>query len=147
MVRVEVNCNIPERSADEVWPIVIDMERYPGCVDTVKSIVIGKEADGTLTSTWEVSFHGGIMRWKEADHFNEEDNSIVFKQIEGDVDYFAGEWRLTDVEGGCKANFWADFELGVPALNIILEPIAKSALQANVKGILLGLLGPSITFE
>lgn len=147
MVRVEVNCSIPELKSEEVWPIVSDMEKYPSCVDTVRSIVIGKEPDGTPTSTWEVSFHGGIMRWKEADVFNREDNSIAFRQIEGDVDFFAGEWRLVDTESGCKASFWADFELGVPALNVILEPIARSALQANVKGILLGLLGPSITFE
>jgi ribosome-associated toxin RatA of RatAB toxin-antitoxin module len=146
MVRVEVAANIPDRTAAEVFPIVSDMEKYAGCVDTVRSVVVGSE-DGMKTSTWEVDFHGGIMRWKEEDVFDLDQHSITFRQIEGDVDYFAGEWHITDQAGGCKATFWADFDLGVPALSIILEPIARIALRSNVQGILKGLLGPTVTFE
>jgi ribosome-associated toxin RatA of RatAB toxin-antitoxin module len=146
MVRVEVAANIPNRTADEVFPIVSDMEKYAGCVDTVRSVVVGNE-DGMKTSTWEVDFHGGIMRWKEEDVFDSDQHAITFRQIEGDVDYFAGEWRITDHAGGCKATFWADFDLGVPALSMILEPIARIALRSNVQGIIKGLLGPTVTFE
>jgi len=146
VVRVEVAAKIPGRTAAEVFPIVSDMEKYPGCVDTVRSVVVGAE-DGMKTSTWEVDFHGGIMRWKEEDVFDSDQHAITFRQIEGDVDYFAGEWRITDEAGGCKATFWADFDLGVPALSMILEPIARIALRSNVQGILKGLLGPTVTFE
>jgi ribosome-associated toxin RatA of RatAB toxin-antitoxin module len=146
MVRVEVAANIPGRTAAEVFPIVSDMEKYADCVDTVRSVVVGSE-DGKATSTWDVDFHGGSMRWKEEDVFDADQHAITFRQIQGDVDYFAGEWRITDHEGGCRATFWADFDLGVPALSMILEPIARIALRSNVQGILKGLLGPTVTFE
>jgi ribosome-associated toxin RatA of RatAB toxin-antitoxin module len=146
MVRVEVAANIPGRTAAEVFPIVSDMAKYPSCVDTVRSVIVGSE-DGMATSTWEVDFHGGIMRWKEEDIFDPVRHAITFRQIEGDVDYFAGEWQITNQADGCKATFWADFDLGVPALSMILEPIARIALRSNVQGILKGLLGPTVTFD
>jgi ribosome-associated toxin RatA of RatAB toxin-antitoxin module len=146
VVRVEVAANIPSLKAADVFPIISAMEKYADCVDTVRSVVVGSE-DGMQTSTWEVNFHGGIMRWKEEDVFDSAQHAITFRQIEGDVDYFAGEWRITDQAGGCKATFWADFDLGVPALSATLEPIAQIALRDNVQGILTGLLGPTVTFE
>ena len=144
MVHVELKARIPGHKAAEAYAILSDFSAYAACVDAVRSITVEKQ-DGLFLSNWEVNFHGGIMRWKEEDTFLPEHHAIQFKQIEGDVDYFMGEWRLVDEAGGCVITFECDFDLGLSGLSALLEPIADSALQENVRGIVSGLLG-DVTF-
>src|SRR5262249_25557372 len=89
----------------------------------------------------EVDFHGGIMRWKEEDDFVPAEHAIRFRQLEGDLNEFSGEWRLNPDGNGCRIDFRADFDLGLAGLSGMLEPIATAALRENVRGILSGLLG------
>jgi ribosome-associated toxin RatA of RatAB toxin-antitoxin module len=140
MIHLEMRARVPDRSAAEVFALLSDLARYPDVVEAVRSITVGQE-DGRMVSTWEVDFHGGIMRWKEEDVFLPQETTMRFRQLEGDVDHFAGEWKLTDSEGGCVAEFEADFDLGVEGLSDVLNPIADSALRENVRGILTGLVG------
>ena len=61
-------------------------------------------------------------------------------QIEGDVDYFAGQWSISETSQGCLIRFACDFDLGIPGLDDILEPIAEQALRDNTRSILKGLI-------
>jgi ribosome-associated toxin RatA of RatAB toxin-antitoxin module len=145
MVHVQLLARISGRDAKEVFPLLSDLKTYPSCVEAVHSITV-EEQDGRFVSTWEVDFHGGIMRWKEEDVFLPEENTFQFRQIEGDLDAFSGEWRITDEDGGCRVDFWADFDLGIPGLSETLEPIAEAALRENIRGIISGILG-AVQFE
>lgn len=143
MAHFQLQAKIPGRSADDVFSLLSDLEKYPACADSVRSLSV-EEQDGRVVSSWEVDFHGGIMRWKEEDVFLPEETALRFRQIEGDMDSFFGEWRVTDDADGCVVNFWADFDLGVSGLNSILEPVAEQALRDNIRDILAGLLGAKV---
>ncbi len=145
MVHLRLKARVPNRKAADVYPTLIDFERYPELVHDVRSVRTGEE-DGVKVSSGEVNFHGGILRWKEEDLFLPEAHAIRFNQIEGDVDAFDGEWRVVDTDDGCDIDFIADFELGTSVLSALLEPIAEIALRANIRSIITGLLGP-VRFE
>lgn len=141
MAHFDLHARIPGKSAREVFDLLVDLEKYPGCAESVRSLQVERQDENRVISSWEVSFHGGIMRWKEEDTFVPEENALRFRQLEGDMDSFSGEWRLKDDGDGCLASFHADFDLGVSGLSSILEPIAEQALRDNIRGILKGLVG------
>jgi len=145
VVHVQVIGTVPGRTAADVFPVLCDFENYSKFVEAVRSITVAEE-DGRYISNWEVDFHGGVMRWKEEDVFVADQNAIQFRQLEGDLDSFSGEWRMTDQDGACRVDFHADFDLGVPGLSETLEPIAEGALRENVHAMLVGLLG-QVQFE
>ena len=128
------------RGADELYPLLCDFERYPEFTPAVRSVRLIEAGDGSTVSRWEVLFRTGILRWTEEDRLNPDAYTITFKQTEGDIEYFAGIWTLRDVADGCEVRFSADFDLGIPALGSILEPIAERALTDNIQAILDGLL-------
>ncbi|HLF78584.1 MAG TPA: SRPBCC family protein [Dehalococcoidia bacterium] len=143
MVHLELRARVKNRSAAEVFPILSDLEKYPSVVDAVHSLTVG-EKDGQATSNWEVDFRGGVMRWQQEDVFLPEEHAFRFRQLDGDLDSFSGDWSVTDEEGGCRVEFRADFDLGIPGLAETLEPIAEAALRENILGIVTGLLGAEV---
>ena len=97
------------------------------------------DKDRTISS-WEVNFNRGILRWTEEDRFNVATRSIDFQQISGDMDHFSGQWRLHDDAETCMIFFTADFDLGIPTLSDMLEPIAERVLRENIRAIVEGIL-------
>lgn len=145
MRHVEVLARVGGLASAEVYAIISDFSGYPEHSEAVRSVAY-KEADaGRSVSAWEVNFREGILRWTEEDIFDVEAHTIRFCQIEGDVDYFAGRWSVRPTPQGCLVCFECDFDMGIPGMNDILEPIAEQALRENAKSILEGLI-PSIEF-
>lgn len=141
MMNVRLVADIEGRSASDVFPTLCDFERYPELTDAVRDVqVVARDAERAI-STWEVNFRKGILRWTEEDRFAPDEHRIVFNQIDGDVDHFAGSWELTTRNGGCRVSFDADFDMGIPSLRDIIEPIAADALDENIRAILTGLFG------
>ena len=54
---------------------------------------------------------------------------------------FRGVWRVAATEAGTEIEFTAEFDLGMPTLADILDPVAESALRDNIIVTLAGLLG------
>jgi ribosome-associated toxin RatA of RatAB toxin-antitoxin module len=140
MARVELQSKVTGRSAREVFSLLSDLEKYPSLGTAVRSLTVSREG-GRTVSSWEVDFHGGVMRWKEEDVFLPDECTLRFRQIDGDMDSFTGEWRITDTDEGCVVDFRADFDLGVSGLSAILEPIAEQALRDNTRSILSAMVG------
>ncbi len=143
MRHIEIYAKVLGRSAASIYPVLCDFKKYPEHTDTVRTVDIVQEDEERMISSWEVNFHGGIMRWTEEDRFHTATHSISFQQITGDADHFSGKWELHDNDDGCTVLFMADFDLGIPSLNS-MEPIVELALRDNVKGILGGLLAQSV---
>lgn len=144
MRHLEVLARLPGRAASNVYPVLCDYRRYPDCTEAVRSVRVTDGEDGNVISDWEVVFRRGILRWTEKDRFHKDSHRIEFEQVAGDIDYFAGEWVIQDDRQGCSVRFTAAFDLGLPSLNELLEPVAEQALRENVSAILLGLLGPPV---
>jgi ribosome-associated toxin RatA of RatAB toxin-antitoxin module len=144
MRTIEIVAVAEARTARGVFPIISDFERYQEQCQAVRRVIITEKTQDRSVSKWEVNFRQGIMRWTEVDVFDDEKFSIHFEQIEGDAKHFSGAWLLSDSNAGCEIRFIASFDMGVPSISDIIEPIAERALEENVESILRGLLGGQV---
>jgi len=147
MRHIEIVAKVPDHPPEEVYPLLCDYRKWPELSDAVRSVKILEEGGNRALTEWEVNFNRGIMRWTEEDRFQPGARSIVFNQTVGEPDHFAGEWAVTDADGGSVVKFSADLDLGIPGLNDMLEPIAEQALRSNLRSILSGLFKVPVELE
>lgn len=143
MRELDIGMIVPDRKVKETYDILCDFKRYPDFTPEVRSVVIESNNDENF-STWETTFRGGLLRWRERDSFNPESNTIGFEQTEGDIEHFSGWWKIGGENGGSSIRFWAQFDMGIPSLANIIDPIAEQALRENIIAIVQGLFGPQV---
>ncbi|RDI35589.1 ribosome-associated toxin RatA of RatAB toxin-antitoxin module [Rhodococcus sp. AG1013] len=123
---------------------ISDFARYPELTETVLALELEPaQADGSVISSWLVRFRKGTLRWTERDVLDPIARRIEFAQISGDFLTMEGSWQL-DPEpdrDGVLIRFETRFDLGIPSLAEILDPVAESTLRSNIVLILTGLLG------
>lgn len=142
MREVIVQVVAEERTARQAYELICDFRRYPELTDTVHEVVVHPpEADGALSSDWSVVFRNGLMRWSELDRFFPETLTVEFEQVKGDFEVFQGSWACEERSEGAVVTFRSEFDLGIPSLAEILDPVAESTLRDNVLRILEGLMG------
>ncbi|MGW3649379.1 SRPBCC family protein [Streptomyces sp. NPDC000878] len=142
MREVIVQVVAEERTARQAYDLICDFRRYPELTDKVNEVVVHPpEADGSLRSDWSVIFRNGLMRWSERDRFVPETLTVEFEQIKGDFEVFHGSWVCEERSEGAVVTFRSDFDLGIPSLAEILDPVAESTLRDNILRILEGLMG------
>ena len=72
---------------------------------------------------------------------------MSFHRLEGDFKEFRGQWRVDQRGADCAVDFTVDFDLGLPALRAVLEPIAAKSLRTNLSAVLRGLFGSAVKLE
>lgn len=132
MPHVEVNLPIKAPAA-HAWRAVTRLEDYAGYMENVESVtVLGESETGTRTSAWSVLLKGSLLEWVEEDELDEANRVMSFSQISGDLDEFTGYWRVDDHgDGSSVVVFSVDFEIGIPLLADMLNPVAAKALREN----------------
>jgi Polyketide cyclase / dehydrase and lipid transport len=144
MARVLVIVTTAERDARTALGRVANYRNWPPASDTIRSVQVQEDGDGTSVSTWEVTFRGGLMRWSERDRLDLDALEHSFELIEGDPHGFAGTWRAEPTETGCLLTMDAMFDLGMPSLSHVLDPIAVEALEDAVADVVRNLFGASV---
>ena len=147
MPDVLVTADVPGSAADAVCAAVADFAAYPEHTDAVREVVVTPVPDGALESAWEVNFRSGVLAWTERDTVDPGARRIDFEQVDGDFVLFTGTWAVEPDGGGSVVRFTASFDLGMPSLAPMIDPIAVRTLVDNVQAILSGLLGPRVTFS
>ncbi|EYT78863.1 SRPBCC family protein [Streptomyces andamanensis] len=143
MRQVTVRVNAQDVRPEAAYERIRDFGRYPDVTETVREVVVHPPgADGTVVSDWTVRFRNGLMRWSERDSFHPERLTLGFTQLRGDFEVFEGTWRCAPAGDGTVVTFDAAFDLGIPTLAELLDPVAESTLRTNIELILAGLLGP-----
>lgn len=117
---------------DAVFSRMRDFGNYPQLANAVRRIDVVADDDGFTISDWEVTFRRGIMKWRERDVINDASRTIAFRQLEGDLAHFAGNWSVVDGAGEVTVRFSAEFDLGIPSLASMLDPVAEQTLRENV---------------
>jgi ribosome-associated toxin RatA of RatAB toxin-antitoxin module len=144
MRHVEMTADLTQTPPEEAFGVLSDFERYPTLTDAVRSVDVAASGSGKVASIWEVNFRKGVLRWTEEDEFDELARTIRFTQVDGDFADFFGVWEVEPEAGGCAVRFSASFDLGMPSIGDIIDPIAEQALRDNIAKILTGLFGSSI---
>jgi len=126
----------------DAYARISDFARYEELTSTVRQVnVHAADPDGSVVSDWTVTFRNGLLRWTERDYFEPDRGVIRFTQLTGDFERFEGQWLIEDAPEGTAITFDAVFDLGMPSLADILDPVAEATLRDNVLVILRGLLG------
>lgn len=128
---VEVKLPVASRP-EHIYPILKDMEKYPQFMSDLVSVEVIERKDNTTTTRWVSNVDGRIIRWTELDVFDDANMHISYKQIEGDLRKFEGEWRLNVLDGAStEIALTVDFEFGVPMIAGLLNPLLKKKVRDN----------------
>jgi len=139
MPLVKVSEVIPASLA-RVWELVNDVESYPRFMEHVRSLKVMERGQTHRVSAWEVDCKGFIMRWTEREEIDEHAHRIDYRQIEGDLAVFEGSWQLEPLAvDSSRANLSVQFEIGIPMLSEMLNPVAQRAIQDNSQKMLASL--------
>ena len=146
MPTVAIATHVPGADPDAVYARLRDFEAYPRYTDAVREIRVTAAGPDTVDSRWSVTFRTGVLRWSERDTFDPAARTIAFTQTSGDFDEFSGTWHVEPDGGAVVVRFACDFDLGMPSLAAMIDPIATESLIENLQLILRGLLGDDVTF-
>ena len=137
-VKIDLEIRAPIK---RVWETVVDIERYQDSMDTVRSVRIVEQNDERRRrAAWSVLLKGSILEWEEEEHLDLETHSVVFKQLRGDLEHFDGHWALEALgPEQTKVAFEVVFEIGIPMLADMLNPVAQRSLQENCTEMLRGI--------
>ncbi len=137
VVRVEEVLN---SEIENVWNTLRAVERYPLLMDPVKSIVVVEKGENFAISEWEVVLKGSLLKWLERAEFFPDEYRIQYSQVDGDLQWLRGFWKLRSLSPDVtEAILEIDFEIGIPILQDMLNPIAERALGENARLMLLSL--------
>ncbi|GAA3308531.1 type II toxin-antitoxin system RatA family toxin [Streptomyces cinereospinus] len=141
---IRVEGLLDNRDADEVFDRVRDFERYADHTDTVREVTVTAADAGTVDSAWAVNFRGGVLRWTERDVVDTATRTVTFEQLTGDFARFVGTWDVRRAGDDVVVLFSCEFDMGIPSLEPIINPVAMRALVDSIGLILRGLLGEDI---
>jgi hypothetical protein len=142
MAEIQVFIELPDAiDPDQFYSALCEFGSYPEFADTVLSVTCSVlPGTGETLSKWRVKFREGILQWSEIDRFSPQNKTITFTLAEGDLDRFSGRWSVVAEPSRPRAVlFDASFDLGIPSLSYILDPLAIESLSDNVRRIVDGL--------
>ncbi|MGW7517755.1 type II toxin-antitoxin system RatA family toxin [Streptomyces sp. NPDC054796] len=149
MPSVTLKAFVPGAGPAEVFTRLADFSAYPRYTATVREVTVTELSDGAVASHWTVDFRNGVLCWSERDRVDPDTLTIGFTQTEGDFERFEGTWRVAaagaDDDPCVRVDFTATFDLGMPSLASILDPVARQALSESIGLILRGLFGRHTT--
>ena len=142
MPLVEVNEHLQVPAA-RVWDLVRDVEAYPRLMKPVRSLRVLEEGPNWVVTAWEVQLRGSILKWTEHEERDDERRRLTYRQIEGDMEQFDGYWQVTELSPETtEALLIVRFEIGIPMLREMLDPVAVRAIRENSR-LMLRSLGPA----
>ncbi|MDZ5112526.1 type II toxin-antitoxin system RatA family toxin [Pseudomonas putida] len=139
MNEVSLNAHVPSQSAEQVYAAISNFSAYPQFCESLRNIEIEAVHEHEVLSNWEVNFHSGILKWQERDVFDPANLHIHFRQTAGDIDHFSGSWQVSETAEGVSIAFRSNFDLGLPMLADMLDPVARQAIRDNISAIIHGL--------
>lgn len=118
-------------SPSQVYKLACDMERYPEFMEDVISVEVLERRENETVTFWVTKVDGRTIKWTERDTFDSVKHLINYELIKGDLKKFHGFWSFTQEAGYCKITLEVDFDLGIPVLAQLLNPVLTSKVQKN----------------
>jgi len=125
-----------EAPADQVWRVLLDCEVFPSYMEEVLEVTILRQGSDNRLSRWLVLLKGSELNWEELEHINHTTRRIEFDQTEGDLAYFTGFWQVAETSRGTNLELHVEFDIGIPLMADLLNPVATRALEDNSRAIL-----------
>jgi ribosome-associated toxin RatA of RatAB toxin-antitoxin module len=137
---VVLNAQIPDTDPETALRELARFDRYPDLTRHVKAADVHQTLPNeTGSSSWELHFRSGILRWDETEQFKIAEGRIEFAQDDGDFDSFSGAWQVRSEGSGALLEFRVDFDFGIPSMESILDPIAERVLLETAARAVVGI--------
>ncbi len=122
--------------AAEVWAAVLDCESFPTYMPEVREVVLLSQDGNQRLGRWSVLLKGSHLEWEESETIDHERMRIDFHQTEGDLAYFTGHWQVSRDGADTVVELHVEFDIGIPLMAEMLNPVAARALEDNSRAIL-----------
>ncbi|HWA53247.1 MAG TPA: SRPBCC family protein [Solirubrobacterales bacterium] len=118
---------------ERVWDALLDVESYADSMEAVRWIrLTGNGGGDARRAEWSVLLKGSILEWEEEERLDHAAHRVVFTQLRGDLEFFDGYWMLEELgPEATRAHFEVEFEIGIPMLAEMLNPVAQRALEES----------------
>lgn len=126
-----------QRSA--IYELAKDMEQYPQFMPDVESVKVVQREPARTVTEWETSVDGTPIYWTEEDLFDDQNFTIEYRLIEGDLDKFEGVWKFLEAEGGTQVVLTVDYDFGIPELTQLIGPTLQEKVGENSEMMLQGM--------
>ena len=114
-------------TADQMYAVVADMERYPEFLPWCSGLkVLKREREGATEvalAEMSVEFHGLKERYVSRVRLDPRAGIIEAKHVEGPFKKLDTRWRFVPLAQGCEIHFLTDFAFG----NVLLSAVAGVA--------------------
>lgn len=120
----------------EVWETLLDNESYPSYMPEVRDITVVSRQGDVRVSRWLVLLKGSELEWEEEEFIDHDKRRIDFRQTEGDLAYFTGYWQVSSDGQVTTVELHVEFDIGIPMMSDLLNPVAARALEDNSQAML-----------
>lgn len=119
---------------DRVYAIAKDAESFPSYMADVEKVTVLEREGGRVVSDWvgSVAQFRLKVRWRQEDQWDDEAYVCRFRQVSGDYDSMAGEWRFTEENGGTRFVSDHEYEYRVPGLGALVAGVVQKLVQQNI---------------
>jgi ribosome-associated toxin RatA of RatAB toxin-antitoxin module len=124
---------------ERVWQAVANVEAFSSFMKSVDSITVLEKRQNYSREKWVARLRGAPFRWEEEDFHYPEEGRIAYRQTQGDLKQFEGEWRLERTAEGTRVTFTCDFDFGIPMISTLLNPVASLLIGENIDAMLDGI--------
>lgn len=138
MPYVEIS-KLVKGSRSQIYELLKRVEEYPEFMADVESIRVLERDEHSSLSEWVTRLEGRRLRWVERETYQDAQYRIEYRQTEGDLKQFEGQWRLEEAPEGTLVTLTCRFDLGIPMFAALLDPIARLKVKENVESMLEGL--------
>jgi uncharacterized membrane protein len=118
--------------AEAVWNALIDIEEYPKHMADVERVEVLSDDGDRRVSRWTVLLKGSTMTWTEEERLDHRTFRLEFEQTEGDLASYLGHYQLEPRGDSARVLMHIEFDIGIPDVAEMLNPIASEALKENL---------------
>ncbi|MDA9278573.1 type II toxin-antitoxin system RatA family toxin [Amylibacter sp.] len=124
-------------TAKQMYDLVADVETYPDFLPWCAATRIRKVTKGSHKTIIEadliIAFKVFRERFGSRVTLKAEKFSIDVEYLDGPFKYLNNHWIFRDVDGGCEADFFVDFEFKSRVLQAFIGVVFNEAMQRIVK--------------
>lgn len=123
-------------SGERAYTLAKDMESYPNFMENVLVVKVEERGKDYTITHWEANAAGRLIKWWEKDVFDDKNKTITYNQVKGDLKKFEGQWTFQEEAGFTEITLTVDFDLGIPMLSGLLNPILTKVTRDNSQAML-----------
>ena len=120
-----------QHSADRMFALVEDVERYPQFLPWCPSTTVFERTPEATRARLDIDYHGLVSHISTLNRKGPGRMDLEF--VDGPFERFQGHWRFLPLgEGGSRVEFSLDYTFSSAAMNRLLAPVFGKIIETLV---------------